>query len=181
MRAAAVLFCALVACGTTEVPAPASTVAAARPPAGTETALLAGGCFWGMQEILRAVPGVVATDVGKVAGAETVRVVFDPRRLSYEELLYRWYFRMHDPTTLNQQGNDVGREYRSAIFVVSDEQRRVAEAVKARVAKEKRWPRPIVTEIVAAAPFERATEDHQDYLQKNPGGYSCHYLREWLT
>jgi len=148
--------------------------------ANTETALLAGGCFWGMEDILRQVPGVVDTEVGTVNGAETVRVVFDAARLSYEDLLEKWFFRMHDPTTPNRQGNDVGRQYRSAIFYASDAQRRSAEAVKARVERAGRWPHPIVTEIAAAGPFARADEDHQGYLQKHPDGYTCHFLRNWL-
>ena len=148
--------------------------------ANTETALLAGGCFWGMEEILRTVPGVVDTEVGTVDEAEAVRVVFDPARLSYEDLIEKWFFRMHDPTTANRQGNDVGRQYRSAIFYTSDAQRRSAEAVKVRIEQARRWPRPIVTEIVAARPFARADDDHQRYLQKHPGGYTCHFLRDWV-
>jgi peptide methionine sulfoxide reductase msrA/msrB len=160
-----------------------------------ETAVLAGGCFWGMEEILRGIPGVLETEVGYSGGksgrvsyaevsrgdtghAEAVRIVFDPQRLSYEELLEKWFFRMHDPTTKNRQGNDVGSQYRSAIFVTTPEQRRAAEAVKNRVERGGKWRSPIVTEIAEAGPFVRAEEYHQDYLQKNPGGYSCHYLRD---
>jgi peptide methionine sulfoxide reductase msrA/msrB len=159
-------------------------------------AILAGGCFWGMEEILRSVPGVLQTDVGYTGGttqrpsydqvktgrtghAEAVRVVFDPARLSYAELLEKWFFRMHDPTTRSRQGNDVGTQYRSAIFVTSEAQRRTAEAVKRRLEASGRWQAPIVTEIVAAGAFTPAEDYHQDYLQKNPGGYSCHYLRDW--
>lgn len=166
------------------------------PPSGKlETAVLAGGCFWGMQEILRSVPGVVKSDVGYTGGttknpdyeqvhggdtghAEAIRIVFDPSRLSYEDLLEKWFFRMHDPTTRNSQGNDVGSQYRSAIFVTSPEQRKIAERVKERVDKSGKWSAPIVTEIVTAGPFTPAEEYHQDYLQKNPGGYTCHYLRD---
>ena len=161
----------------------------------TETAILAGGCFWGMEEILRGIPGVLDTEVGYTGGtiehptygdvhtgttghAEAVRIMFDPARLSYEDLLEKWFFRMHDPTTKNRQGNDVGSQYRSAIFVTSDAQRTVAERVKARVDASGRWPAPIVTEIVAAGPFTPAEEYHQDYLQKHPDGYTCHYLRD---
>jgi peptide methionine sulfoxide reductase msrA/msrB len=161
----------------------------------TETALLAGGCFWGMEEIIRDIPGVVDTEVGYTGGqtsgatymavkhgdtghAESIRVVFDPSRLSYEELL-GWFFRMHDPTTLNRQGNDTGTQYRSAIFYLNEEQRSVAEKVKAGVEKAGHWKRPIVTEIVPAGPFHVAEDVHQDYLERNPGGYTCHYLREW--
>jgi len=107
-----------------------------------------------------------------------VRVVFDPRHLSYADLLEKWFFRMHDPTTRNRQGNDVGTQYRSAIFFTSPEQRRIAEEVKARVDKSGKWKSPIVTEIVAAGPTTRAEEYHQKYLEKNPGGYTCHYLRD---
>jgi len=143
-----------------------------------ETAILAGGCFWGMEEILRKIPGVVATDVGYEADAEAVRVVFDPRKLTYADLLDRWYFRMHDPTTPNRQGNDVGKQYRSAIFVTSPEQRKIAVEAKARAAKSGRWKSPVVTEIADAGPFTRAPDYHQKYLEKNPGGYTCHYLRD---
>jgi peptide methionine sulfoxide reductase msrA/msrB len=161
--------------------------------AGRETALLAGGCFWGMEEIIRKIPGVIETTVGYTGGklaqpsyddvsggatghAESLQVVFDPRRLEYAELL-RYFFRLHDPTTLNRQHNDVGTQYRSAIFYLSDAQRQTAERVKAEAAKH--WDDPIVTEIVAAGPFYPAEDYHQDYLQKNPGGYTCHYLRDW--
>ena len=160
-----------------------------------ETAILAGGCFWGMEEILRGIPGVVETDVGYAGGntkdprytdvktgktghAEAVRVVFDPQKLSYEKLLVDWFFRMHDPTTKNRQGNDVGTQYRSAIFFTSPEQKTVAEAVKAKVDASKKWPDPVVTEVVAAGPFTPAEDYHQDYLQKNVGGYTCHWLRD---
>ena len=160
-----------------------------------ETAYLAGGCFWGMEDLLRKIPGVLFTEVGYTGGkvaqptyqdvttgdtghAEAVKVLFDPRRLSYADLLEKWFFRMHDPTTVNRQGNDVGTQYRSAIFVVSPEQRQIAQATKQRVQASGKWPRPLVTEIVDAGPFTRAEEYHQDYLDKNPGGYTCHYLRE---
>jgi len=159
-----------------------------------EVALLAGGCFWGMQDILRNIPGVVDTEVGYTGGttshatykdvksgrtghAESIRVLFDPGRLPYGDLL-GWFFRMHDPTTLNQQGNDIGSQYRSAIFYTSDEQCRTAEAVKARVAASGKWPRPLATQIVPASDFWPAEEDHQDYLEKHPGGYTCHFLRD---
>jgi peptide methionine sulfoxide reductase msrA/msrB len=160
-----------------------------------ETAYLAGGCFWGMEEILRKVPGVIQTEVGYAGGktkapsyeevstgttghAETVRIVFDPRKLSYADLLEKWFFRMHDPTTLDRQENDVGTQYRSAIFYTSEQQRKTAEAVKARVGRSGKWKHPIVTQIVAAADFTRAEDHHQKYLEKNPGGYMCHYLRD---
>jgi len=159
-----------------------------------ETALLAGGCFWGMQDILRKIPGVISTQVGYTGGhlknpryedthdsksghAESVEIVFDPRKLSYEELLQNWFFRMHDPTTKNQQGNDRGSQYRSAIFYQDDVQKQVAERVIRVVAASGKWKRPIVTELVKAGTFYRAEEEHQDYLVKHPGGYTCHYLR----
>jgi peptide methionine sulfoxide reductase msrA/msrB len=157
-------------------------------------ALLAGGCFWGMEDLLRKVPGVLSTRVGYTGGrtpkatydkvkrgdtghAEAVEVVFDPAKLSYEDLL-GWFFRMHDPTTANRQGNDVGTQYRSAIFYQDDEQRRVAERVKERLDRSGKWGRPVVTEIVPAGEFWEAEDYHQDYLAKNPGGYTCHYLRD---
>jgi peptide methionine sulfoxide reductase msrA/msrB len=160
-----------------------------------ETAVLAGGCFWGMQDILRRIPGVISTRVGYTGGhlenpryedthdsrsghAESVEVIFDPRRLSYEELLADWFFRMHDPTTRDRQGNDRGSQYRSAIFCTGELQRSIAERVKRAVDRSGKWKGPIVTEIVPAATFYPAEEYHQDYLIKHPGGYSCHYLRD---
>lgn len=159
-----------------------------------ETAVLAGGCFWGMQDILRAIPGVISTQVGYTGGhlknpryedthhgksghAESVEVVFDPRRLSYEELLQNWFFRMHDPTTKDQQGNDRGSQYRSAIFYQNPAQQQIAERVIRVVNASGKWKQPIVTEVVKAGAFYRAEEEHQDYLVKHPGGYTCHYLR----
>ena len=147
-------------------------------PASTETAILAGGCFWGMEELLRKIPGVVDTEAGYTAGAESVRVVFDPSVLTYATLLERWFFRMHDPTTRNRQGNDVGEQYRSAIFYTTDGQRATAEQVKARVAASGFWKAPLTTEIKAAGKFEPAESFHQDYLQKNPEGYTCHFIRK---
>jgi peptide methionine sulfoxide reductase msrA/msrB len=186
-----------------EVDAQATDNACARPAPGEqpgctptlETAILAGGCFWGMQDIIRKIPGVVSTDVGYTGGragvtyedmhhdtsgnAEAVRVVFDPKRLSYESLLEDWFFRMHDPTTPNRQGNDLGPQYRSVIFATSLEQRETAERVKKRIDSSHKWPRPLVTEIKDASAFTRAEEYHQDYLEKHPGGYTCHYLRDF--
>lgn len=170
------------------------------PPAATkaeppvEVATLAGGCFWGVEELLRKLPGVLDTEVGYTGGttkapryedvkqgttghAEAVQVRFDPRRLSYEQLL-AFFFRLHDPTTLDRQGNDRGTQYRSTIFFHSDVQRRTAERVKQQVDQSKKWPRPVVTTIVAASSFYPAEGYHQDYLEKNPGGYTCHFLRE---
>ncbi len=174
-----------------------ATVASASPAAADphrEVATLAGGCFWGMEEILRKIPGVTSTRVGYTGGttsnpsypevhagdtghAEAVEVVFDPAKISYEQLL-GYFFRMHDPTTLNRQGNDIGTSYRSAIFYHSEAQRQTAERVRERVDKSGKWPKPVVTEIVAAGEFWPAEEEHQKYLQKHPGGYTCHYLRD---
>ncbi|HEV8701138.1 MAG TPA: bifunctional methionine sulfoxide reductase B/A protein [Candidatus Polarisedimenticolia bacterium] len=159
-----------------------------------EIAILAGGCFWGVEEILRAIPGVYEIDAGYTGGnlsnptyedvhtggtghAEAVRVIFDPAKVSYEELL-GWFFRLHDPTTLNRQGNDIGTQYRSAIFYLDDRQKRIAEQVKAKVDASGKWKRPLTTEIVPATEFWMAEDYHQDYLQKNPGGYTCHFLRD---
>lgn len=159
-----------------------------------ETAILAGGCFWGMEDILRKVDGVLDTEVGYTGGnlsnptyedvrtgrtghAEAIRVTFDPKKLSYADLLERWFFRMHDPTTPNRQGNDIGTQYRSAIFYVNEAQRRTAHEVIAKVDASGLWKKKVVTEVVAASPFTPAETYHQDYLQKNPGGYTCHFLR----
>lgn len=159
-----------------------------------ESALLAGGCFWGMEDILRQIPGVIDTEVGYTGGktsgptyrdicqgdtghAEAIRVDFDPAKLSYETLL-EYFFRMHDPTTRNRQGNDFGSQYRSAIFYFNDEQKKTAEKVKQAVDKSGKWQRPVVTEITSAGSFYPAEDYHQDYLKKNPGGYTCHYLRD---
>jgi peptide methionine sulfoxide reductase msrA/msrB len=166
----------------------------AKPSPVRETALLAGGCFWGMENILRDIPGVLDTEVGYSGGdlaepsyesvssgrtghAETVRVVFDPKVLSYEALL-GYFFRMHDPTTLNRQENDVGTQYRSAIFYLSEQQRAVAQAVKERVNTSGKWKSPLVTQIVAAGKFWKAEDYHQDYLVQHPNGYTCHVLRD---
>ncbi|MGA2450097.1 MAG: bifunctional methionine sulfoxide reductase B/A protein [Polyangiaceae bacterium] len=160
-----------------------------------ETAIVAGGCFWGMQEILRKIPGVLETEVGYTGGttkdptyedvhtgrtghAEAVRIVFDPSKLSYADLLEHWFFRMHDPTTKNRQGNDIGSQYRSAIFVTSPAQRKTALEIKARVEASGKWHAPITTEIADAGPFTLAEAYHQDYLEKHPDGYTCHFLRD---
>jgi methionine-S-sulfoxide reductase len=157
-------------------------------------ATLAGGCFWGMEEILRKLSGVLQTTVGYTGSttpnptydkvkqgntghAESIQIIFDPEILSYEAIL-GYFFRMHDPTTTNRQGNDVGSQYRSAIFYHSPDQKETAERVKAEVAKSGKWKREIVTEIVPALPFYPAESYHQKYLVKNPGGYTCHYLRD---
>lgn len=179
----------LIPVATNANSAPAATAA----PSNRETALLAGGCFWGMEEIVRKIPGVLETTVGYTGGtvknptyelictgrtghAEGLKVVFDPAQLSYGQLL-GYFFRMHDPTTLNRQHNDVGTQYRSAIFYLNDEQKEVAERVKAQVDQSGKWKRPIVTEITRASEFYPAEDYHQDYLIKHPGGYNCHVLR----
>jgi methionine-S-sulfoxide reductase len=161
----------------------------------TEVAVLAGGCFWGVEEILRDVRGVIETDVGFTGGwlenpkyddthdsksghAEAIRVTFDPSVLSYEELLEKWFFKLHDPTTLNRQGNDTGTQYRSAIFPQTPEQKAAAERVKARVEASSKWKRPISTSIEPASKWYSAEGYHQDYLRKHPDGYSCHFMRE---
>ena len=154
-----------------------------------QTATLAGGCFWGMEELIRKLPGVVDTTVGYTGGkvanatyqnheghAEAIEIKFDPAKTSYEKIL-EFFFTIHDPTTLNRQGNDVGTSYRSAIFVHDAEQRQIAERVKKRVDASGAWKRPVVTEIVPAKEFWSAEDYHQDYLVKNPGGYTCHYVR----
>ena len=157
----------------------------------TETATLAGGCFWGVEELIRKLPGVIDTMVGYTGGslanpryedvktgrtghAESLQIVFDPQKISYDEIL-DYFFRLHDPTTVNQQGNDRGTQYRSIIFYHDDKQRDAAERAKQRA--QPKWPRPIVTEIVPAAKFWTAEDYHQDYLQRTPWGYTCHYVR----
>ncbi|HSP15083.1 MAG TPA: bifunctional methionine sulfoxide reductase B/A protein [Thermoanaerobaculia bacterium] len=157
--------------------------------AKTETATLAGGCFWGMQDLLRKLPGVVTTRVGYTGGtvknatyenheghAEAVEIVFDPTKTSYEQIL-DFFFKLHDPTTVNRQGNDIGSSYRSAIFYHDEQQRQIAEKEKAKVDRSGAWKRPVVTEIVPAKEFWLAEDYHQDYLIKHPGGYTCHYVR----
>jgi peptide methionine sulfoxide reductase msrA/msrB len=179
-----------VAKGLAKAPAPSSKSTATR-----EEAILAGGCFWGMEEIIRKIPGVLETEVGYSGGsmqeptyedvkkgttqhAEAIRIVFDPSKLTYAELLM-WFFRMHDPTTPNRQGNDIGTQYRSAVFFTSEGQQQTALRVIKEVDASGKWKRPIVTDVVKATPFWRAEDYHQDYLQKHPGGYTCHYVRDW--
>lgn len=159
-----------------------------------ETAYLAGGCFWGMEELIRTLPGVTSTEVGYSGGdanaktyelvktgttrhSEAVKVEFDPKKLSYAELL-RFFFRIHDPTTLNQQGNDKGTQYRSAIFYVDGEQEKTARLIKEKTQFSGKWKKPIVTEITKFTTFNRAEEYHQKYLVKNPQGYTCHWVRD---
>ena len=161
-------------------------------PAGagvTERAILAGGCFWGMQDLLRRLPGVISTRVGYSGGdvpnatyrnhgthAESIEIVFDPGRTSFRNLL-EIFFQIHDPSTKNKQGNDVGLSYRSAIFYTSDEQRRVAEETIADVDASGLWPGKVVTELSPAGDFWEAEPEHQDYLERYPGGYTCHFVR----
>ncbi len=160
-----------------------------------EVATLAGGCFWGMEDIIRDIAGVIDTEVGYTGGhvenasyddvrgggsghAEAIRIVFDSKKISFEDIL-GYFFRMHDPTTLNRQGNDVGTQYRSAIFYHDDAQRQTAERVKAEVERAGHWGARLVTQIVPAGEFYPAEGYHQDYLEKHPGGYTCHWLRDW--
>ena len=167
--------------------APARPMSAAG--TGSERAVLAGGCFWGMQDLIRKMDGVVSTRVGYSGGdvpnatyrnhgthAEAIEIVFDPKRLSYRQLL-EFFFQIHDPTTKNRQGNDRGTSYRSAIYTTSDEQRRVAEDTIADVDASGLWPGKVVTEVRPAGPFWEAEPEHQDYLEKVPNGYTCHYAR----
>lgn len=158
----------------------------------TERALLAGGCFWGMQDLIRKQPGVVSTRVGYTGGnvpnatyrnheghAESIEIEFDPAVVSYRTLL-ELFFQIHDPTTRNRQGNDVGSSYRSAIFYTNDEQKRVAEATIADVDASGLWPDKAVTEVVPAGDFWEAEPEHQDYLERIPNGYTCHFVRpDW--
>ncbi len=154
-----------------------------------ERAVLAGGCFWGVQDLLRRYDGVLSTRVGYTGGsnsyatyrnhpghAEAVEIVFDPGRISYRQLL-EIFFQIHDPTTLNRQGNDRGTSYRSAIFYTTEEQKRVAEDTIADVDASGLWPGKVVTEVVPAGDFWEAEPEHQDYLQRYPGGYTCHFVR----
>jgi methionine-S-sulfoxide reductase len=158
-----------------------------------QTAYLAGGCFWGMEELVRKIPGVLETEVGYTGGevpnatyetvktgrsghAESLKIVFDPNKLTYRHLLFE-FFRMHNPTTKNQQGNDIGTQYRSAIFYVGDEQKKTAEEVIRTVDASGDWKAKVVTEVVPFREFWRAEEYHQKYLVKHPHGYTCHYVR----
>jgi methionine-S-sulfoxide reductase len=177
--------------------APAMAAKPAIDPNGPrEVAILAGGCFWGMEKVMREAPGIASIEVGYAGGkstkvsyeevssgdtghAESVRIVFDPHQISYEDLLTHWYFRGHDPTTLDRQNNDVGTQYRSEIFTTSEAQRRTAEAVKARVDKSGKWQRSVVTRIEPATTWVRAEDYHQDYLIKHPNGYNDHWLRDF--
>ena len=156
---------------------------------GTETAVLAGGCFWGMQDLIRRQPGVRQSRVGYTGGAnahptyrnhpghaEAIEIVFDPGATSYRDIL-SFFFQIHDPSTLDRQGNDVGSSYRSAIFPLSAEQERVARETIADVDASGLWPGKVVTTIEAEAPFWEAEPEHQDYLERIPNGYTCHFVR----
>ena len=159
----------------------------------TETAILAGGCFWGMQELIRALPGVIRTRVGYTGGdvanatyrnhgthAEGIEIVFDPTVFSYRQLL-EFFFQIHDPTTLNRQGNDRGLSYRSGIYPLDARQQQIAQETIAAVDASGRWPGKVVTEVKPAGPFWEAEPEHQDYLQKYPSGYTCHWVRpQWV-
>jgi peptide methionine sulfoxide reductase msrA/msrB len=161
-----------------------------------ETAIVAGGCFWGMENVMRHAPGIVSIEVGYAGGAKTdvkyedvetgtsghaesVRIVFDPTKISYEDLLLHYYFRGHDPTMLDHQNNDWGPQYRSEIFTTSYKQQKLAEWVKARVEASGKWKKPIVTRIEPATTFVRAEDYHQDYLLKHPNGYNDHFMRDF--
>ena len=154
-----------------------------------ERAVLAGGCFWGMQDLLRRYPGVISTRVGYTGGdvpnatyrnhgghAEAIEIIFDPRKISYRQLL-EFFFQIHDPTTLNRQGNDLGDSYRSAIFYTTEEQKRVADETIRDVNASGLWPGKTVTELVPARDFWEAEPEHQDYLERIPNGYTCHFIR----
>ncbi|MBU6416405.1 MAG: peptide-methionine (S)-S-oxide reductase MsrA [Xanthomonadaceae bacterium] len=158
----------------------------------TQRAILAGGCFWGMQDLIRKQPGVVSTRVGYSGGdvpnatyrnhgahAESIEITFDPARISYRKLL-EFFFQIHDPTTVNRQGNDIGTSYRSAIFYTSDEQKRIAEDTIEDVNASGLWPGKAVTEVAPAGDFWEAEPEHQDYLERIPDGYTCHFVRpDW--
>jgi peptide-methionine (S)-S-oxide reductase len=154
-----------------------------------QRAILAGGCFWGMQDLIRRYDGVISTRVGYTGGeipnatyrnhgahAEAIEIIFDPARISYRQLL-EFFFQIHDPTTLNHQGNDLGESYRSAIFYTSDEQRQVAEDTIADVNASGLWPGKVVTKVTPAGAFWEAEPEHQNYLERYPEGYTCHFIR----
>ena len=159
---------------------------------GTERAVLAGGCFWGVEELVRNLPGVISTRVGYTGGdvanatyrnhgshAEAIEITFDPAATSYRDLL-EFFFQIHDPTTKNRQGNDRGASYRSAIFYTDEAQRAVADDTIADVEASGLWPGKVVTEVVPVGPFWEAEPEHQDYLERYPEGYTCHFLRpDW--
>jgi peptide-methionine (S)-S-oxide reductase len=158
----------------------------------SEKAIFAGGCFWGVEELVRDFPGVMSTKVGYSGGdvknatyrnhgthAEAIAITFDSEKLSYRKLL-EFFFHIHNPTTKNRQGNDVGTSYRSAIFYLNEEQKKIARDLISEMSMSGKWPGKIVTEVVPASDFWDAEEEHQNYLQKHPYGYTCHYIRpEW--
>ena len=159
----------------------------------TERAVLAGGCFWGVQDLVRRYPGVISTRVGYSGGevpnatyrnhgnhAEAIEIIFDPKIIGFRKLL-EFFFQIHDPSTLNRQGNDLGASYRSAIFYTSDEQKQIAEDTIADVDASGLWPGKVVTEVTPAGPFWEAEPEHQDYLEKYPDGYTCHFIRPGWT
>lgn len=159
----------------------------------TKRAVLGGGCFWGMQDLIRKQPGVVSTRVGYTGGkvanatyrnhdghAEAIEIVYDPAQISYRRLL-EYFFQIHDPTTMNRQGNDIGSSYRSAIFYTDDEQRKIAEDTIADVEASRLWPGKVVTEVTPVTDFWEAEPEHQDYLERIPYGYTCHFPRpDWV-
>ena len=159
----------------------------------TERAVLAGGCFWGMQDLIRKLPGVLSTRVGYSGGdvphatyrhhgnhAESIEIIFNPAEISYRRLL-EFFFQIHDPTTRNRQGNDVGASYRSAIFYVTDDQKKIAEETIADVEASGLWPGKVVTEVAPVGDFWEAEPEHQDYLERFPQGYTCHFPRaNWV-
>lgn len=159
----------------------------------TERAVLAGGCFWGMQDLIRKLPGVETTRVGYTGGdvknatyrnhgthVEGIEVIFDPAKIGYRQLV-EFFFQIHDPTTLNRQGNDLGTSYRSGIYYVDETQKKIAEEVIAEVNASGRWPGKVVTEVKPAGDFWEAEPEHQDYLERYPAGYTCHWVRpDWV-
>ncbi|HEU0034876.1 MAG TPA: peptide-methionine (S)-S-oxide reductase MsrA [Kofleriaceae bacterium] len=189
-----------LACTPTESHAGDPSTQAAKQPAKPdgprEVAILGAGCFWGVEHWMNKASGIVDIEVGYAGGksskttyaevssgktghAEVVRIVFDPSVISYDDLLAKWFFRIHDPTTRNQQGNDIGTQYRSAIFPTTEHQKQVAEQVLARVERSGKWKKPITTTIEPNPIFVRAEDYHQDYLVKHPGGYDNHFLRDF--
>ncbi len=191
LKAALVSFTFVVAANTSSA-APAGSKVATKP--SLETAIFAAGCFWGVEEFFRKIPGVLETRVGFTGGtvpnpkyddthdgrtghAESVEIKFDPTKVNYEFLLDQ-FFKMHDPTTLNRQGNDKGTQYRSAVFYTSEAQKKTVEAFKLKVEKSGAWKSQITTEVAKAKPFYESEPEHQDYLVKNPGGYDNHFLRK---
>ena len=186
----------LAACSVDGTVASANPTAKASPSGKQEVAILAGGCFWGMENVMRNAPGVLSIEVGYAGGkstkvsyedvssgetghAESVRIVFDPAQISYADLLTHWYFRGHDPTQLDHQNNDHGTQYRSEIFTTTSDQQKIAEFVRARVENTHKWKAHIVTRVEPATTWVRAEDYHQDYLLKHPTGYNDHFMRSF--